>query len=88
MRRAHGYLCISDPIAGTREADTFTCAHCQRIVICRVRDPAALGGYCRHCDRLVCAKCAGGDCVPFLKRIEALEERDYRRRQFARMAGL
>jgi hypothetical protein len=86
MRSARGWLCIADPDAGTQEADTSTCAHCQRITVIKAgADPATLGGYCRQCDALVCQRCVGGDCLPFLKQIEAMEERYYRRRQLEQL---
>ena len=73
--KPQGYLCISDPEGGRREYDTFTCRHCQRI------RRVGAGGYCRACDSFICERCVGHDCVPFMKKIEAMEERDYRRRQ-------
>jgi hypothetical protein len=82
MKSARGWLCISDPEIGTQEHSTFTCVHCQRITICNGKGARELGGYCRQCDALVCERCAGKDCVPFMKQIEAMEEREYRRRQF------
>jgi hypothetical protein len=85
MRTAHGWLCVTDPDTGVWEADTFTCSHCQRITICNGRGAQALGGYCRQCDALVCERCAGKDCTPFLKKIEAMEEREYRWRQLELM---
>jgi hypothetical protein len=74
--RPQGYLCISDPEAGNFESDTYTCRHCQRIVWRR-----GDGGFCRTCDSMICNKCVGKDCVPFMKKIEEMEERYYRYRQ-------
>jgi hypothetical protein len=61
------------------EAATYTCSHCQRVVVVnpmRTRER----GYCAKCDARVCDECegarvhSGGVCVPF-ERIadEALE---------------
>jgi hypothetical protein len=83
MRRAQGWLIVTNTDGSTDEADTFTCAHCQKIVPCRAKQsPYELGGFCRLCDRLICSKCAGRDCAPFMRQIEAAEEREYRRRQY------
>lgn len=86
MRRAGGWLCIADPDAGALERDTFTCSHCQKIEIMNGRVPP--GGFCRQCDAMICSRCVGRACVPFLKAIEAVEEAAYRRRQFEMLAGL
>ena len=86
MRHPQGYICIADPEAGVDEIDTFTCRHCQRIVPVRARqNPAALGGFCRTCDALICGKCVGGSCVPFMRQVERMEEAYYRRRQRERL---
>jgi hypothetical protein len=83
-----GWLCVTNTDGTIDEADTFTCAHCQKIVPCRAKQNLDdLGGFCRLCDRLICSRCVGRDCVPFLKAIEAAEEKEYRRRQFEQMAG-
>ena len=75
MRKPQGYAVITSP-DGVREADTTTCAHCQHVThikaFARAED---IGGWCRLCAKPVCAKCAGGDCDPFLKKIEREEAR-------------
>jgi hypothetical protein len=77
MLRPGGYACLSDPEAGTRECDTFTCAHCNSIVHVKARtDPADIGGLCKQCMGLICPACVGQACVPFLKRLEQMEARD------------
>ncbi len=67
-----GYAVIVEPGVPTREWDTITCAHCQRIV--RVKaDP---GGFCRQCMKPTCGPCADkGTCTPFEKRLVAYEKR-------------
>ncbi len=52
------------------EADTYTCGHCQRIVI---KAPGKMDdGLCRHCWKLVCKHCvADGRCRPVEAQIEA-----------------
>jgi hypothetical protein len=82
MRNAQGYACITDP-DGVREADTFTCFHCNCITHVRAKaDPAELGGLCKCCMKLVCPKCVGKPCVPFLKKIEREEARYHARRSY------
>lgn len=84
--RGEGYL-FSFDIAGVREeAKTFTCNHCNQIVIIQPKcDPYDLGGMCRLCDRMICPKCVDfGKCTPIEKRLEE-EERKYLRRWAMRM---
>lgn len=89
MRNAQGVMLISDPAAGLQEADTFTCFHCQYVTQVKpMSDPAAAGGFCRVCMKLICKNCVGKSCTPFEKKIQAMEEKYYRRRQLERMAGL
>lgn len=79
MRRAQGYAVWTDPSLDqiTRERDTFTCAHCNKIVIVEPKaDPASLGGFCRLCMKNVCGPCADqGKCEPFEKKLEKMEAR-------------
>jgi hypothetical protein len=72
-----GYLIITDPDAPTKEWDTFTCCHCQRIVPIRPRAPASeCGGFCRLCFKEICGTCADkGSCDPFEKQLERIEAR-------------
>lgn len=60
------------------QADTYTCSHCCRVVILnplRTRDRA----YCAKCDRYICDTCGAamavtGECVPFAKIVEEVQE--------------
>ena len=62
--------------AGTFEADTFTCCHCNRVMHVKPRAPMdEFGSMCRNCMKMVCPKCADGPCVPFEKKLEAMERR-------------
>ena len=52
------------------ESATYTCRHCQRIVIMnpeRTRER----GFCRKCDAYICDECTAalsvGECIPFEK---------------------
>ena len=84
MLRAGGHLVGSDPEGIVDEADTFTCRHCQKIVVVRPKQrPEDIGGLCRICMGLVCPGCAGGGCQPFERRIEAAEARGRLRRDLA-----
>ncbi len=69
---------------GVTELDSFTCFHCGSIKHVRVRErPEDLGGLCKSCMKLICPACVDeGRCTPLEKRIEAMEERDYRRRTY------
>lgn len=65
---------------GLAELPTFTCSHCQAVVVMnplRTRDRA----YCTGCDRYLCdgcgaAKAQTGICRPYVKFIDEMQERD------------
>jgi hypothetical protein len=82
MRNAQGYASITSP-EGVREADTFTCYHCNRITHVRAyADPAELGGLCKACMRLICSKCVGKNCIPFEKKLDLMEAKYHARRSY------
>lgn len=59
-----------------KECDTFTCCHCNRIVMVKMRAAAEdLGGFCRMCMKMCCPSCADKGCTPFEKRMEKYEAR-------------
>jgi hypothetical protein len=76
MRRAGGELTITSP-NGVEIRDTFTCFHCNRVVIVPLKaDPVAIGGMCYQCMKLVCPGCVAlGTCTPFEKKLDAMERR-------------
>jgi hypothetical protein len=82
IRRLGGYVVASGP-AGTVERDTFTCHHCNRVVVVAPgANAAACGGWCWLCSRLICGPCATrGNCDPWEKQMERMEARDRLRRQ-------
>ena len=98
MRNPHGYAVIVSPektrvnfdhlrceeiSAGTFESDTFGCVHCNRVVHVKARtNMDEFGSMCRNCMKMVCPTCADGPCVPFMKKIEAMEQRDYVRKLY------
>lgn len=86
MRSPGGYAVWSYDDGRIVEQDSFTCTHCQRVTFVAARqDPASLGGLCKQCMGLVCARCAAdGRCTPFEKVLEAQEARG----RFLQSAGL
>jgi hypothetical protein len=89
MLRPGGYILVTDPdkpASGFTEADTFTCCHCQRIVVVPPRASASdSGGWCGRCAKPVCGPCADkGSCTPWEARMERMEARE----RFLRSAGL
>jgi len=80
MLKPQGYAIATGP-DGVREWDTTTCAHCNAVTHiqsgCRPED---IGGLCKVCMGLICPKCVGKTCVPFLKKLERLEARYNARR--------
>jgi hypothetical protein len=84
MLRSGGYAVSTDLEGRVSEADSFTCAHCNSVTLVRAGQRAAdLGGFCRLCSKLICSKCAGGDCTPFEKKLQQMEERARRGREFS-----
>lgn len=79
MHRVQGYGTIVDPDASTVEFDTYTCAHCNKIV--QLRPHAPPDGHCLMCNEGICETCAvRGNCDPFEKKLERMEARDRLRR--------
>jgi hypothetical protein len=85
MRHPTGYLQSFGPDK-TLEHDTFTCAHCNRIVVVKPKcDPADLGGLCKTCMKLICSECAAkGGCDPHEEKLRRAEAAYH----FRRDAGL
>jgi hypothetical protein len=77
VRKPDGYLIITGPDGPAVEADTISCAHCQRVVIMPVRTTDVPdGGWCMTCARALCGPCAdAGVCTPFEKRLARAESR-------------
>jgi hypothetical protein len=68
---------------GTRRLKTFTCSHCNAVVMVPERSTATeAGGWCGMCAKPVCQQCAGvPECVPFERRCDQMEARDRLHRQ-------
>lgn len=82
MRKAQGYAVITDP-SGIKEADTFSCGHCNAVTHVKPKaDPADVGGLCKCCMKLICPNCVGKSCTPLMKRIEQEEARYHARRSY------
>lgn len=87
-----GYYYNDDTPSGGRktEADIRTCTHCQAII--KMQAWKEDGNFCGKCMSPVCGPC--GDrmetrgCEPFMQKLEASLENDYRKSQFRKMAGL
>ena len=87
--RGLGYLEIDQratplPVGATRyfEADTYTCSHCQRVVILnpqRTRERYKCAGCAHHiCDDCAAERVAGAPCRTFAQKIDEAMERDLR----------
>lgn len=75
MLKPQGVATLTSP-EGVKEADTFTCHHCNAITHVKAKaDPAELGGLCKHCMKLICKNCVGKGCTPFLEKLDRFEKR-------------
>lgn len=87
MRNPSGYATFTTDGVITKERDTFTCFHCNRIVHVKPKcDPADLGALCKVCMRLVCPRCSDKGCIPFEKKLERAEARYHARRSYEEAA--
>lgn len=81
MRQAQGYTIITGPDPGTGEADTFTCAHCQRVRTVKAMAPAnEMPHVCHLCGdksrpSFICEHCIGKSCDPFEEKLKRMETR-------------
>jgi hypothetical protein len=77
MRNPGGYAFSFTEFGVQKEMDTFTCFHCNTVVHIKPKcSPDDLGGMCRLCMKMICPKCVDLPCVPFEKKLDALEKRD------------
>lgn len=81
MRIEQGYAVIRDRESGkvTKELSAFRCAHCPRMVHTKTLRSHEFST-CFNCDDgmgrgLICAGCVGKPCIPYMKKIEAMEAR-------------
>jgi hypothetical protein len=85
MRKPQGYAVETGP-DGSRELDTFTCSHCNRIVPVKpLATPEDFGGLCKVCYKLVCPACTKiGGCLTWEAQMDAIEARE----RFLKSAGI
>lgn len=82
--RSGGYAIAQNIDGSVTEADSFTCAHCNKVTLVHAGEKASeLGGFCRLCDKHICANCVDGPCVPFEKKLQRIEEQARRQREFS-----
>lgn len=81
--QSRGLIVISDPSAGRKQIDTFTCWHCNAVkMIDAGKSASDMGGWCFQCSKAICATCtSAGGCTPFMKWIEKMEGDAYHRAQ-------
>lgn len=83
MRNSGGYEIYTYGNGRVEEHDTFTCAHCNKVVRVRPKcDPADLGGFCGCCAKLVCPSCVGKGCDPLERKLERAEASYHARRSY------
>lgn len=81
--RAQGYATLYDPDKGLKECDTHTCNHCNKIIhLPTNKHIEEVGDFCRACMRVICDRCAGHPCIPFLRKLEIWEARDRARASY------
>lgn len=76
MQKPQGYAIITDPCAHTKEWDTYTCCHCNRVTFVPAPPTPMPGGFCRMCMKPICEACCDFGCIPFEKKLEEMEARD------------
>jgi hypothetical protein len=77
-RREGGLAEWTSPEGATRRLKTFTCKHCNNVVVIPERATAAeCGGWCGMCAHPICQACSDvPECVPFERRCEQIEARE------------
>ena len=79
MLKAGGYLIFTNHDGLTEEQDTFSCAHCNRIVpVPPMSVQSTFNCFCRKCDKPICPECdakmaATLTCEPFEKWLDMKE---------------
>ena len=69
------------------EVDTFSCAHCNKVVFVPPKaDPSLVGGFCMMCMKHICGPCTDdGRCIPLERRLEQNEARGRALRSYGLM---
>ena len=75
--RAGGWLLTTTVDSDQKvEHETFTCQHCNKIVLVTHRcRPEDLGGRCTCCGGLICPACTGKGCDHIEKKLERAESK-------------
>lgn len=83
MQKPGGLAFSYDQSGRVIEHQTFTCKHCQKIVIIPHKaPPSELGGFCYSCDALICPECQNKPCDHFEKKLESIEASYHARRSY------
>ena len=83
MRKPGGYAVFMSPCEAPVERDTFTCAHCNKVVIVQpMQRPEDLGGMCKHCMGMICPQCLDKGCTPFEEKLKQWEANEAARRSY------
>lgn len=76
MRKPGGQILVVDPGAPVHEQDTFTCIHCNRIVLVKPGLTFTDFAWCRKCMKPVCEKeICNVRCLPWERQMEITEAR-------------
>lgn len=93
MRDPHAVWIVRDMDSGKEvHTDCIVCLHCNNLF--EIPDGMQPKYFCPSCKSTLCQSCydeftTGPDgCVPYMKKIEAAEEAQYRRTNFMKMAGI
>lgn len=76
MLRPGGYSTLITPDGPTVEADTFTCAHCNKVVEVPPRADVNFISMCRCCMKPICnsPRCNNFACDPIEKKLDRAEK--------------
>lgn len=74
MNAYEGYAIITDPFFPVAESKTYSCCHCQYTVHVHFGS-GKKRGYCPMCNAPTCGGPRCVECVPFMKKIEAMENK-------------
>ncbi|MGH9463096.1 MAG: hypothetical protein ACRD1X_17945 [Vicinamibacteria bacterium] len=93
MLQPDGVWILRDRDSGKEtHSDFIVCAHCNNMY--DVPDGTTPQYFCPKCGTSLCKNCfdefrtGPHGCIPYMKKIEAAEEAQYRRQRFMRMAGI
>lgn len=83
MRQAQGYTIVTGPGPGAGEADSYTCAHCNRVrfvkAMCPPNEMPDVCHLCgdKHRPSFICEHCVGKGCDPFEEKLKRMEARQH-----------